>query len=117
MDGNGDVGTYPSMDDPPCVPMFQVTNKPARQTVASAVTEIGSATATAISGGQPGQVETNACSGTSGAQVSPGKRVDLRGKSLQQLRDLHGLLELGVITQKDFDQQKGIIMEELNKLA
>ena len=39
---------HTSMNDLHSVPMFQVTSKSARQTVASLVTEIGSVNATAI---------------------------------------------------------------------
>ena len=38
--------------------------------------------------------------------ISPGKIANLRSNYLQQLRDLHSLLESGAINDKEFQEQK-----------
>ena len=47
--------------------------------------------------------------------VSPGKRVNLRGQCVQQLLQLHELLEKGGINKEQYDLMQGTIMEELKK--
>ncbi len=47
--------------------------------------------------------------------VSPGKRVNLRGQCVQQLLQLHELLEKGGITKKQYDEMQGNIMEEVKQ--
>ena len=49
--------------------------------------------------------------------ISPGKIANLRSNYLQQLRDLHSLLESGAINDKEFQEQKMPILEQLRKFA
>ena len=48
--------------------------------------------------------------------VSPGKAVDVRGKSLGQLATLKQLFIDGVLSQEEFNEQKEIILGSLKKL-
>ena len=48
--------------------------------------------------------------------VSPGKAAEIRGKSFDQLGTLKKLFEDGVLTQKEFEEQKDIILSGLKKL-
>ena len=47
--------------------------------------------------------------------VSPSKRVNLRGQCVQQLLQLHELLEKGGISKEQYDEMKGTIMEEVKQ--
>ena len=47
--------------------------------------------------------------------VSPGKRVNLRGQCVQQLLQLHELLEKGGINKGQYDEMQSTIMDELKK--
>ena len=45
--------------------------------------------------------------------ISPGKRVNLRGQCVQQLLQLHELLEKGGISKEQYEDMKGTIMNEV----
>lgn len=47
--------------------------------------------------------------------ISPGKLANLRSNYLQQLRDLHSLLESGAINDREFQEQKTPILDQLRK--
>ena len=49
--------------------------------------------------------------------ISPGKITDLRMKTLQELRELQGLLEQNILTQQEFIEQKQLVLESLWKLT
>ena len=50
------------------------------------------------------------------AGVSRGKAAEIRGKSFDQLGTLKKLFEDGILTQKEFEEQKDIILCGLKKL-
>jgi len=54
---------------------------------------------------------------TSSSTVSPSKRVNLRGQCVNQLLQLHQLLEKGGITKEQYDHMKTTIMGEVNKFV
>ena len=41
------------------------------------------------------------------------KAAELKSKYIQQVKDLHGLYEVGAISQEDFEQQKHLILEQM----
>ena len=47
--------------------------------------------------------------------VSPGKRVNLRGQCVQQLLQLHELLEKGGISKEQHDEMQSTIMGDVKK--
>ena len=47
--------------------------------------------------------------------VSPGKRVNLRGQCVQQLLQLHELLEKGGISKEQYDEMQSTIMGDVKK--
>ena len=47
--------------------------------------------------------------------VSPGKRVNLRGQCVQQLLQLHELLEKGGINKQQYDEMQSTIMGDVKK--
>ena len=48
--------------------------------------------------------------------VSPGKCVTLRSQYISQLQQLHQLLELTAITKEEYEEQKGNILDKMQKL-
>ena len=53
---------------------------------------------------------------TSSRRDSPGKRINMRGKCMEQLMQLHKLFENNVITQEQYEEMKLDIMGEVKKL-
>ena len=49
--------------------------------------------------------------------VSPGKRVNLRGQCVQQLLQLHQLLERGGISKQQYDDMQSTIMGDVRSLT
>jgi len=64
--------------------------------------------------GPPNSTHAIPVSATTG--ISPGKIANLRTNYLQQLRDLHSLLENGAISDKEFQELKVPIVQQLKKL-
>ena len=95
------------MDDPPTIPAFTVTHRKTSQIaqLTSALTHI--AGAMTPSSQSPASISTT----TSGG-ISPAKLASLRTNYLQQMRDLHMLLESGAITDKEFQEQKMPILQQ-----
>lgn len=54
-------------------------------------------------------------SSTTEITVSPSKRVNLRGQCVQQLLQLHELLEKGGISKEQYDEMQKSIMDEVKK--
>ena len=50
------------------------------------------------------------------SSVSPAKVVDLRRNYLEQVKELHSLLECGALTEAEFEEQKVPILEQLKKM-
>jgi len=44
------------------------------------------------------------------------RRSNLRSQYMQQLKEWHSLYETGAISQREFEEQKQIILEDLSKL-
>ena len=95
-----DIGTYKSYDNLPSVPMFTgvKAGKPNQTTALSqAFTEMASSIASALTDhssnhtstpGTPPSSSRHSC-----ASSSPGRLVELRSKYIQQLKELHLLVE------------------------
>ena len=47
---------------------------------------------------------------------SPGKRINMRGKCMEQLMQLHKLFESNMVTQEQYEEMKSDIMGEVKKL-
>lgn len=102
---------YRSVDDPPRVPMF-TGGREQVQVLTSAVADMAKAIST------PHSTENvNIGPARTSVGISPGKIANLRSNYLQQLRDLHSLLESGAINDDEFQEQKAPILEQLKKLA
>ena len=51
------------------------------------------------------------------AHFSPGKKVEIRMKNLEQLRILQNLMEDGILSRDEFTEQKRIVLQSLNNLV
>ena len=49
--------------------------------------------------------------------ISPGKIANLRTNYLQQMRDIHSLFESGALNEKEFQEQKQPVLQQLKKLS
>ena len=106
-----DVGTHKSIDDAPGAPMFTAGGKQgkiAQSPLTQAFTEMASSIATVFSSQN---VSPNPPAKTSSS--SPYKVADLRDKYIQQLRELHSLLEAGAINDAEYAEEKETVVKQL----
>ena len=90
---------HSSYDNPPDKPFWKTTQ------TSNSVTS-GSTSASLILG----------CNEGSSSRDSPGKRINMRGKCMEQLMQLHKLFENGVVTMEQYEEMKSAIMGEVKKL-
>ena len=101
-----------SLDEPPSsLPAFSGREK--RTTpiagLTTAVAEIAKACVMAQQSSQQcggSTVSATVPSTSTSSSVSPAKVVDLRRNYLEQVKDLHSLLECGALTEAEFEEQK-----------
>lgn len=116
---------HADLEMPPDIPAF--SGKPAqrksrqRESVSDVIGSAAVAIVNALKNDTPntsGSIGTPGSTGnTSGMSViSPAKSVELRMKNYEQLRYLYQLFDDGIITQKEFAEQKNDIMIALKKL-
>ena len=108
--------THDDMDEPPNVPMITGTvqkSQPQKESLTDAFVSAATAIAKAFSPSQASIVGTE----TQKVPFSPGKKLDLRMKNLEQLRQLQKLYEDGILSQEEFDAQKKIVVLSLNHLT
>jgi len=99
-----------SLDEAPRVSIFAGREKKPSQVQAltTAVTEM--ARAMTPTGGR---ASPSPSTYTPTAGISPGEVANLHSNYLQQMRDLHSLFESGAITDKEFQEQKVPILNQL----
>ena len=90
------MGSHESYSDPP-VKHFFTTNK---------------RVSTSITGGEPSK---RPCTGSAPVGVSPGKRIDLRGKCIDQMSKWHELFQAGAIPQSEHDKLRGNILDDIKQ--
>ena len=107
-------GTHEDMDEPPPVPMFSAQRprgKPGSSALTDALTNVADRLVTALS-----PVPTPTHNPPSGILSSPGKSVELRGKYIQQLKDLVNLREIGALTNDEYEEQRLVLVGLMRKL-
>eukprot|EP00118_Oscarella_pearsei_P022691 m.265154 g.265154 ORF g.265154 m.265154 type:complete len:125 (+) comp40483_c0_seq1:7302-7676(+) len=115
-----DVETHDSYDVPPNVPMFDGPQSKKKFSLASAVSELGSTIATAMSSRTESSVQASANVTCNDANIATAPIMTPKGKAraqrnfVHQLQDFHSLLEIGAIEQEDYEIQKRKILGELN---
>ena len=114
------VGTHRDLENPPSVPMFGVGHTPKKGTLNEALTSIVEGVMRALK--PPQATSTTPPKNTSMRPaldeigVSPGKCAVLRSQCIEQLKELHKLLELTAITKEEYDAQKANILTKMNQL-
>ena len=124
------VGTWKDRDNPPKNPMFGYNRKSqAKPSLTDALASVAEGLARAIGSrvqspspitssadqGSPPQVTPpNARLAEMG--VSPSKCAKLRSQYIEQLKQLHQLLELTAISKDEYDEQKGDILKKMHEL-
>lgn len=104
-------GLHDDLDTPPNIPSF--SNPPKRQrtnSLSDSLTGAAIAFANTLSQG-PNTIPVSSMG------VSPGKTIELRMKSYQQLRYLQQLYDDGIIDEEDFKQQKKNVLGSLRSLS
>lgn len=108
-----DCGTHESLESPPSLP--PIVGMQPKKTRKDSLTEVivGAASAFSKAMQSPGQSipQVPPCTG-----ISPGKAVDLRSKNLQQLRSIQKLFEDNILSQDEYMEQKGIVLDSLRKI-
>ena len=107
--------THEDMDEPPKVPMITGATKISqpKESLTDAFVSAATAIAKVLS---PSQASVSSADSQK-VPLSPGKKLDLRMKNLEQLRQLQKLFEDGILSQEEFDSQKKIVVLSLNHLA
>ena len=86
--------------------------------LSSAVSEMAKAMSGSSTLNSPGNAQAHTpVSASPSVGISPGKTASLRSNYLQQIRDLHFLLESGALTDAEFSEQKRAILNDLKKLS
>ena len=106
-------GTHESTDDPPPVPMFGAQRPRGRSStgnLADALTDVADKIASALS-----PVSARACSPS--GQYSPSKSVELRGKYMQQLKEMVNLRDIGALTSDEYEEQRSVVVNLMRQLS
>lgn len=113
-----DVGTHTSLEEAPSAPMFVgKTPKPKKAPnteMGTVFTEMAKSIITAL---KPSPTSEPVPAQPLSCGISPGKTADIRSKYLQQMRELFSLYEAGALTEREFANQKGTVLGQLNKLT
>jgi hypothetical protein len=109
-------GSHGSKDSPPQVPLITGINgkRNARKSLDEDVVR-AAAIVKAVNNVASTQIIHSHSASPAPVGVSPGKVVDMRGKSLNQLCTIKKLYEDGVLSQDEYKEQKEIILEGLRK--
>ena len=104
--------THDDLNEPPKVPMFTgvVPKHSRKDTLSDAFASAATAIAKALSPSPLGEIPKS-------TQFSPSKKIDLRMKNLEQLRQLQQLREDGILSQEEFQSQKKIVIASLDNLV
>ena len=112
-------GLHESTDEPPNVPMItgKAAKQPKRDSMHDTVVDAAKAVAEVLTGlrqkDDHSKVPTSQASTTG---VSPLRLADIRMKHYEQLRYLHTLFDDGILTEQEFLEQKGTILDTLRCL-
>ena len=102
--------THDNLDEPPKVPM--ITGNIQRNQKRESLTDAFVGAATAIA-----QVLSPTSVPKGSSPFSPSKKINLRMKNLEQLRQLQQLYKDGILSEDEFDSQKKIVLTSLDTLA
>ena len=116
---------HESYDNPPKLPAFNDPQpKKRKESFTDAITEAAVAFASVVSGAknhpsssnEPSSSNYQSGSLAANVAVSPGKVVELRMRNYEQLRYLQKLFDDGILSDKEFAEQKSNILGFLRKI-
>ena len=119
------TGKHDSYETPPPIPLFSdaTPSKPKKASLAesvngaaAAVTGAASAIVNVLQPSQPNKSKPNESAQSDGTTISPLKVASLRRSCLEDLKKLKGLLEDGVLTATEFNNEKQQILRALKKI-
>lgn len=123
------VGTHDDYESPPKVPMFGAAGKVSSRgtSVSEALTSVAEGVMRVLKSPEQSscccpkprrseRVSSNSPTSLVEKGVSPLKCAALRSQYIQQLKELHQLLELTAITKEEYEQQKNSILEKMKDL-
>ena len=108
------AGTHESIDESPPVPMFgapRPRGRPSTGNLADALTDVADKIVSAFS---PATSQTR---NPSGNYSSPSKSVELRGKYIQQLKEMVNLRDIGALTDEEYEEQRSVVVSLMRKLS
>ena len=108
-------GTHESLDEPPPVPMFgaqRPRGRPSTGNLADALTDVADKITNALS---PPTSQPRNLSGN--YSQSPSKSVELRGKYIQQLKEMVNLRDIGALTAEEYEEQRSVVVNLMRKLS
>ena len=109
------TGIHDDDSKPPNSPMFTGgLQKQPRESLADAFASAATAVAKAFS---PKPHDGDGTTRERSVHFSPGKKVDIRMKNLEQLRVLQSLMEDGILSEAEFLEQKCIVLQSLKNLV
>ena len=111
-------GYHNDLDTPPAAPPFTgfLPKRAKQESLSEALTSAATAFAQVFTGSAACRSETSTPPlPPVSVGMSPLKAADLRMKHLEQLRYLQQLMEDGIISEGEFVEQKGIVLENLRK--
>ena len=111
------AGLHSDLDSPPDIPAFRSsTKRPRKESLGDAITGAAVTFAKALKESNTSQAPRVETSMSTATGISPGKAVELRMKNLEQLRYLQNLFEDGILSEKEYVEQKASILSTLRKL-
>lgn len=107
-------GTHENMDEPPLVPMFGAQRPRGRASAGNLTEVITDVADKIVSVLSPVATPTRKSSGNCS---SPSKSVELRGKYIQQLKDLVNLRDIGALTEEEYEEQRSELVSLMRRLS
>ena len=105
-------GQHDSMESPPNIPLFT----PSKVSKGNSLNEALTSAATAVVSMLKGTSEPSRQGGPKSEAMSHGKRAHVSGTYLDHLDKLKKLLESGVLSQQEFEEQKRFILNNICSL-
>lgn len=111
------AGTHESLEEPPPVPMFGAQRPHGNSRSSGNLTEAFTVMADKLTTAFTAQPRNSALSSPSSSSYSsPSKSAELRGKYLQQLRELVELRDIGALTEEEYEEQRFGLVNLMKKL-
>lgn len=109
-------GQHDRMDSPPNILLFSGVT-PSKATNSNSLNEALTSAATAVVKMLKGTPDPPQQAGSSKSEtMSPTKRAHVSGAYLDHLDKLKRLLESGVLSQQEFEEQKGFVLDNIRSL-